>query len=641
MLKRIALIFLATFLFFIPSHAKAAPKPVEIYINEKKINADVAPVMVNGRTLVPLRVVSENLGAEVLWDNVKKTVTVKAPSKTILLKINDSRARVDGREITLDVPAKIVNNRTMVPLRFIGEALGAKVSWDNDAKRVIITRISARIVDFSYEVIGGRNSVVIRGDSPLEYEAKQEESQNRLAVEVKAQLATSDGALYIYDEFMETAVIESLQEEPPLSRVVLEIKPDATFQISRSEDKKSIIISFNNMLHKVEIDDRDEKVAAKIFTVKPAEVNYFFLADPDRLVLDVKGAVLSAKTPELPENDFVKDIRLGQFSVNPDTVRVVFDLKSDVNYQVFQEKNVISVVFSGPQTVEDLDVKSENYRTAVEITASGEIGYEIKEDVAKKQLRIVIPGVAVDQSLLKNDKIDVYDGVIDYIELSRVKDLKNYNLQVVINLNRFTGYQLLTAPPSSRIELIIYKSPLQNKIIVVDPGHGGSDPGAGAGGVQEKDLNLDIALRLKKLLEDGGAKVLMTRDKDIFVNLYTRAGIANEVGADLFVSIHNNASEKPDTSGTETLYYPAPEKKALAMAIQKAVVQSLGLPDRGIVERPGLVVTRETRMPSALVEVAFMTNKNDLKLLMTEEFRQKAAEGIAGGIINYITGQGQ
>jgi N-acetylmuramoyl-L-alanine amidase len=77
------------------------------------------------------------------------------------------------------------------------------------------------------------------------------------------------------------------------------------------------------------------------------------------------------------------------------------------------------------------------------------------------------------------------------------------------------------------------------------------------------------------------------------------------------------------------------------MAIQKAVVQSLGLPDRGIVERPGLVVTRETRMPSALVEVAFMTNKNDLKLLMTEEFRQKAAEGIAGGIINYITGQGQ
>jgi N-acetylmuramoyl-L-alanine amidase len=641
MLKRIALIFLASILFFIPSYAKAAPKPIEIYINEKKIDSDVAPVMVNGRTLVPLRVISENLGAEVLWDNIQKTVTVKAPSKTILLKINDTRARIDEREITLDVPAKIVNNRTMVPLRFISEALGAKVSWDNDAKRVIITRINARIVDFSYEVIGGRNSLVIRGDSSLEYEAKQEDSQNRLAVEIKAQLATSDSALYIYDEFMETAVIESLQDEPPLSRVVLELKQDVTFQISRSEDKKSITISLYNMLHKVEIDDRDEKVVAKIFTVKPSDVNYFFLADPDRLVLDVKGAVLSAKTPELPKNDFIKEIRLGQFSVNPDTVRVVFDLKSDVNYQVFQEKNVISVIFSGPQTVEDLDVKSENYRTTVKITASGEIGYEIKEDVAKKQLRIVIPGVAIDQSLLKKDKVDVYDGVIDYIELSRVKGLKNYNLQVVINLNHFTGYELLTDPPSSRIELLIYKSPLQNKIIVVDPGHGGSDPGAGAGDVQEKDLNLDIALRLKKLLEDGGAKVLMTRDKDIFVNLYTRAGIANEVDADLFVSIHNNASEKPDTSGTETLYYPTPEKKALAMAIQKAVVQSLGLPDRGIVERPGLVVTRETRMPSALVEVAFMTNKNDLKLLMTEEFRQKAAEGIAGGIINYITGQGQ
>jgi N-acetylmuramoyl-L-alanine amidase len=130
----------------------------------------------------------------------------------------------------------------------------------------------------------------------------------------------------------------------------------------------------------------------------------------------------------------------------------------------------------------------------------------------------------------------------------------------------------------------------------------------------------------------------MTRDKDIFVNLYTRAGIANEVKADLFISIHNNAGNS-GTSGTETLYYPEPEKKALALCIQKALVKSIGLPDRGIVERPGLVVTRETRMPSALVEVAFMTNKGDLSLLLTDEFRQKAAEGIASGIINYLTGR--
>ena len=114
-------IFIATFLFLlmlsVPICSMAAPKPIEIYINGQKVESDVAPIIVNDRTLAPVRVISENLGAEVYWDNDNRQVQIITPSKTIILKIDDKRALVDGREVILDVPAKIVNDRTMVPLR--------------------------------------------------------------------------------------------------------------------------------------------------------------------------------------------------------------------------------------------------------------------------------------------------------------------------------------------------------------------------------------------------------------------------------------------------------------------------------------------------------------------------------------------
>jgi N-acetylmuramoyl-L-alanine amidase len=645
MFRKIIPVAMLVFIFLcFPSFGKAAPKakpvlkPIEIYINGQKVESDVAPIIVNDRTLVPLRVISENLGASVYWDNTQRMVRITTSTKTILLKINDKKAVINDREVVLDTPATIVKDRTMVPLRFIGESLGAEVFWDNAQRRVIITRFQPKVIDFSYEVVNGKPSVVLRGDSPLEYVTQPATSKNQIAIDIKGQMATEKNALYIYDDFIEKAIMGSIQQDPPVTRVVVDLKGGVPYEINRSEDKNTIIISFINTLSGVTVDSDDQRVTVNLVTTQPTKINYFFLSNPDRLVMDINDAVLSTSPPEIPRNNYIKEIRLGQFTVNPNTVRVVFDLKSDINYQVFQDKNNISVIFSKVNTVKRVNVESREESSSVRITASGEIGYEIKADKSNRQLKLVIAGVAIDKNLLEQETIDVSDGIVDYVELKKVKGPKNYNLEVIINLSLFTSYELTTTPPSSEIELVIYKSPLQNKIIVVDPGHGGSDPGAEAGNVQEKNLNLDIALKLRDLLEQGGAKVLMTRDKDIFVNLYTRAGIANEVKADLFISIHNNAGSS-GTSGTETLYYPEPEKKALALCIQKALVKSIGLPDRGIVERPGLVVTRETRMPSALAEVAFMTNQGDLSLLLTDEFRQKAAEGIASGIINYLTGR--
>lgn len=637
MFKKITIIIAAIILLCLPIYAQASPKPIEIYINNVKLETDVPPIIFNDRTLVPVRAISEHFGCEVFWDNEQRLVRVVAPSKTIVLKIDDTKVLVDEQEITLDVPAKIVKNRTMVPLRFLGETLGAKVSWDNDLRRVLITKSGAKIIDFSYEKIGGKPSIVIKGDNTMDYNLISTDEDNLMAIDVTAHLDTLNNALYTYDSYLDKAVAGEVSSEPPITRVVLYLKSQMFPRVYQSSDKKSVILTFENNLENIEVEKQNNNLLAKLKTTSPTTLNYFFLSNPDRLVVDIDDTILSEIEPlKVPKNDFVKDIRLGQFTEN--TVRAVFDLKNNINYQVFQDDNDISVIFSEVNTVEDVRTSKNGDMTIVEILASDEIGYELRPDKGKKQLKIVIPGVAVGKNLINQDFIKVDDDIIDSIALAKVKGSKNYTLEVIVNLNTFSSYEMLSSPPSSCIRLGIYKSSLKNKLIAIDPGHGGSEPGAVVGSVKEKDLNLDIGLKLKKLLEESGARVFMIRDDDTFVSHFVRAGMANEVDADVFISIHNNSAGS-GASGTETLYFPEPEKKAFATAIQKAMVSNLGLNDRGICERPGIVVTRETKMPSALVEVAFMTNKNDMALLLQDEFRQKVAEALFEGIINYLSGK--
>lgn len=178
----------------------------------------------------------------------------------------------------------------------------------------------------------------------------------------------------------------------------------------------------------------------------------------------------------------------------------------------------------------------------------------------------------------------------------------------------------------------------EKKVIVIDAGHGGKDPGAVFSSVYEKTLNLDIAKRLKKLLQAKGYEVIMTRTTDQFVELAERANIANTKKADLFISIHNN-SMPSGYSGVMTLYSARDAKeefssKMLAEEIQKNMLKALGTKDIGARERDNLVVLNKTTMPAVIVEVGCMSNSAELKNLKKATFRQKAAKGIYNAIVS-------
>lgn len=177
---------------------------------------------------------------------------------------------------------------------------------------------------------------------------------------------------------------------------------------------------------------------------------------------------------------------------------------------------------------------------------------------------------------------------------------------------------------------------LKGKLIVVDPGHGDHDPGATANNVREKDINLDIGLRLRDKLEKAGATVIMTRDKDVFLELSERVAIANNNNADAFISIHNNAAVAT-ANGTETYWnrtYASSESKKLAEEIQRELIKRLKTRDRGVKEG-NFYVIRNTRMTSVLVEVGFVTNPEEAKKLADPAFREEAAEAIFQGIKNF------
>jgi N-acetylmuramoyl-L-alanine amidase len=187
---------------------------------------------------------------------------------------------------------------------------------------------------------------------------------------------------------------------------------------------------------------------------------------------------------------------------------------------------------------------------------------------------------------------------------------------------------------------IVRDRPLEKRIIAVDPGH----PPLGATGptgLREADANLAVALQLRRMLEASGAKVVMTRTTDSAVDLWSRVTIADTSGAELLVSIHNNALPdgiNPFINNGSSVFYNQPRSVPLAQEVQRSLVRRLRLPDLGIV-RGDLAMVRLTWMPSVLCEGMFMTLPDQETALRSADGQRRYARGVYEGVLRYLRGQ--
>ena len=191
---------------------------------------------------------------------------------------------------------------------------------------------------------------------------------------------------------------------------------------------------------------------------------------------------------------------------------------------------------------------------------------------------------------------------------------------------------------------------LRGRKIAIDPGHGGNDAGAiGPTGVMEKNVTLKVALELKRLLEAEGAEVIMTRETDTTVSykgakasdieeLGARCDVANRNDAEIFISIHADSFTRPEARGTTGYYYSKSSTgrgQKLADCIRRNLVEQLGTPSRGT-QPCNFYVVKNTDMPATLIELGFISNKEEEKLLDSKEGVMKAAQGIFDGIEDYF-----
>ena len=187
---------------------------------------------------------------------------------------------------------------------------------------------------------------------------------------------------------------------------------------------------------------------------------------------------------------------------------------------------------------------------------------------------------------------------------------------------------------------------LKGKVIVIDPGHGGSDPGAiGAAGTREKDITLAISKRVKEYLEDEGAKVYMTRTTDVDVygpnasdrdELQARVDVGERNNADVFLSLHINSSVNKDIGGFSTYYYPKTNNDLrLAQNVQKKLADNFGVDDLGV-RQANFYVVKRISMPAILVDKCFISNPKEEKLMAGSWFQKKTARLIVEGVEQYF-----
>ncbi|MGB3494907.1 MAG: N-acetylmuramoyl-L-alanine amidase [Elainellaceae cyanobacterium] len=401
--------------------------------------------------------------------------------------------------------------------------------------------------------------------------------------------------------------------------------------------------------------------------------------DRERLTLEIENTSLSTQVPESFDiNQFGVDrIEFEQADDDPPTVEVTLRLDDeDTNWQA-TATNLGGIALVPTATVDAAgrdnrprtsiaqrpvsdseatpvittieSVELANNGTSLIIRGDESIrSYTSGWDRATTDYQIVIPNARLAEAIA-NPQIP------DGGPLLRIR-LREENNSVVVSLLPAAGVQLgninqpsqqllalsmqgnaVAAPGFSPDSPITLPNVNSRVVVVIDPGHGGRDPGAiGIGGLRETNVVLPVSARVANLLQQQGVAVVMTRSTEQTVSLEGRVQIAERANAALFVSIHANAisMSRPDVNGIET-YYASSQGLALAQSIHNSLLQAVGGPDRGV-RQARFYVIRRTSMPASLVETGFVTGARDAPLLRDPAYQERVAQAIARGILQYI-----
>ncbi|MEX0268817.1 N-acetylmuramoyl-L-alanine amidase [Leptolyngbyaceae cyanobacterium UHCC 1019] len=352
------------------------------------------------------------------------------------------------------------------------------------------------------------------------------------------------------------------------------------------------------------------------------------LQNPARLVIDIPGTRLGRPKQTEAYRGTITSLRVAQFE--RDTTRIVLELAKgytlDPTQVKFRYSNARQWTVELPQP------------TVLPLLA--DITSQPSQAIAVPQA----PGVIAGKSRLFNSSESVPSPNPGYVvtpanpttispNIATAEPSPNAGFSLP---NRDSRPPMPVSPPPPAIARSIIQPANGRSVVVIDPGHGGPDPGAvGIGGLKETDIVLDISRQVTALLERQGVTVIQTRNAEYDLGLEPRVQMANKANAAIFVSIHANAISlaRPDINGLETYYFNS--GKALAVTVHRTILEELGIPDRRV-RSSRFYVLRRTSMPSILIETGFVTGAADAARLRDAGFRSRMAAAIAKGILRYL-----
>ncbi len=700
------------------SHTYTA-EPINLIVNDSLlVDLPLEPVIINDRTLVPAREVFEELGAIVDYKPLSREVFIGYKNNLIVLTIDSPQFLVNDLILELDVAPMIINDKTMLPFRAVAEAIGLTVEWDDSTRTVSVLEnhptmvdvVEVPIVEEPIETtppenpeitvpdnktneptdtsdkndvtsINPTNEDVVDSTAPISYGLAVDKSTNNIVnmdyphVEISSVtlpgtkesnedsiIIRSTGPMSKIDKFLlqdnrlvidiynstNASEKEQLSSHPaftsvrtgqnqvdpePITRVVTELSPNTEFSVELSTDRTELRVAFTkNKISNISFEQDEAGEYIKIFG--DTAPNVLTSIDSNHKVL----------TLELPSSFFENNIN---YDVNSLFISNILASKDDnkINLTI-KERPGVSIK------------KSELFTT---ITLKDLSKQNMVYDLGTKSILIkkgtsglVASNLTLDEDFIVDHKLTLNFGgdYKDYLGVDeiindpilhsyKINNNSNYQTEVVFNIQ---SYGTFAITETSEHILLSFKNPkeIYSKIVVIDPGHGGHDPGVVRNNLYEKDINLTLGNKLRPVLEAAGYKVYMTRSTDRFVPLVT-IGEYSSVMGDLMLSLHaNSAGSNAAPSGIETLWYPDSNtnigisSEKAADILQSALIKNLGAVDRKT-KKSALVIFKNSTIPSILAEVGFVTNHEESAKLQSDSYQNAIVGALAEGVNNIFS----
>lgn len=618
-------------ILFIASTVMAEVKPVMlgITLEGEALSAEQGQAMqIKDRVYLSLSFFSSALYAATQWDAETGNATLRLGGLMVRMTEEKTSINWDGKTKKLSYGPLVREGGLWIPLEIVKD-MGIKSK--RTGQQIELHWEENYLLFIKSSTYQGRPAVIFQTTRPVKTTNYLLTNPDRLVVDLEGVRRFP----YLEEGWTPSETVEKIrinQFREDVFRMVFDLPQLTGYRIITPENNKNqLMIVFDALVQSIRFVPNQGDPRVEIDASAPVKYSTEVMMNPMRLVIDIHEATLAKQVEAIPgEGNWVSRVRVSQFKDH--VVRVVLDLQRPTTCFVgFDRKVPNRIAARTQQEIRRVEWMQDASGGALHIESTGEINETVVRSKDPERLTFKLH-----YAKLAGGSLDIPDLALP-IQSIRAKQAGSSEVEIEIDLQNSMGYETAFTADRRVMMVRMKKLPLQGRVVVLDPGHGGADAGAmGSQGVREKDVNLDVSLRLKELLEEAGARVVMTRMEDRYYSLYERASIGNRAGASLFISVHTNFHPNPNVNGVEVFHYPdRRDSQRLASLLLEEMTKATGLNALSVKTNKDLVIIRETQMTSVLVEMGFLSNYREESIIATAEFRENMAKGMFQAILRY------